>query len=97
MLPIYKENTREYSLLKSRHFKTVVMMEVGALMVGRITNYHGACPVKRGQEKGRFEFGGSTVVLLFQDGAVSIDDRLIHNTEKGYETIVKMGERIGEA
>lgn len=97
VLPIYKENTREFSLLKSRHFKTVVMMEVGALMVGRITNYHGACLVKRGEEKGKFEFGGSTVILLFQDGAVRIDDRLIHNTEKGYETIVRMGERIGEA
>ena len=44
VLPIYKENTREYSLLKSRHFKTVVVMEVGALMVGRITNYHGGVP-----------------------------------------------------
>lgn len=97
VLPIYKENTREYSLLKSRHFKTVLMMEVGAMMVGRITNYHGEGPVKRGQEKGRFEFGGSTVILLFQKGGVQIDERLICNTQKGYETIVKMGERIGEA
>lgn len=97
VIPIYKENTREYSLLKSRHFKTVLMMEVGALMVGRITNYHGACKVKRGQEKGRFEFGGSTVILLFQKGAADLDKRLIDNTAKGYETIVKMGERIGAA
>lgn len=94
--PIYKENTREYSLLKSRHFKTILMMEVGALMVGRITNYHGACEVKRGQEKGRFEFGGSTVVLLFQKDAVRIDEDVLENTRKGFETFVKMGERIGE-
>lgn len=33
--PIYKENTREYSLLKTKQFKTILMMEVGALMVGR--------------------------------------------------------------
>lgn len=97
VLPIYKENTREFSLLKSRHFKTVLMMEVGALMVGRIQNYHGACEIKRGQEKGRFEFGGSTVILLFEKDAVRIDDRLQQNTQRGYETIVKMGERIGEA
>lgn len=93
--PIYKENTREYSLLKSRHFKTVLMMEVGALMVGRITNYHEACRVKRGEPKGRFEFGGSTVVLLFQKDAVELEERLILNTRAGCETIVKMGERIG--
>lgn len=95
VVPIYKENTREYSLLKSKHFKTILMMEVGALMVGRITNYHEACEVKRGQEKGRFEFGGSTVILLFQKDAVQIDERLLRNTKEGYETIVKMGERIG--
>lgn len=95
VVPIYKENTREYSLLKSEHFQTILMMEVGALMVGRITNYHEACEVKRGQEKGRFEFGGSTIVLLFQKDAVQIDSRLLVNTQKGYETVVKMGERIG--
>ena len=97
VVPIYKENTREYSLLRSRHFKTVLMMEVGALMVGRITNYHEACLVKKGEEKGRFEFGGSTVILLFQKDAVRMDERLFQNTQSGYETIVKMGERIGES
>lgn len=93
--PIYKENTREFSLLKSRHFKTILMMEVGALLVGRITNYHEECDVKRGQEKGRFEFGGSTVILLFQKDAVCIEPRLLENTRNGFETIVRMGERIG--
>ena len=73
------------------------MMEVGALMVGRITNYDDACEVRRGQEKGRFEFGGSTVILLFQKGAANPDASLISNTDKGYETRVKMGERIGES
>lgn len=95
--PVYKENTREYSLLKSRHFQVVLMMEVGALMVGRITNYHEECQVKKGEEKGRFEFGGSTVILLFQKDAVVFDRRLLVNTQNGYETIVKMGERLGEA
>ena len=97
VVPVYKENTREYSLLRSRHFKTILMMEVGALMVGRITNYHEACKVRRGGEKGRFEFGGSTVILLFQKDAVRIDGRLYRNTQRGYETVVRMGEAIGES
>jgi len=97
VFPIYKENTREYSLLQSRHFKTVLMMEVGALMVGRITNYHGACDVRRAQEKGRFEFGGSTVILLLQKDAVRIDEDLLENTRKGFETYVKLGEKIGSS
>lgn len=96
VFPIYKENTREFSLLKSEHFGTVLMMEVGALLVGRITNYHGACQVKKGQEKGRFEFGGSTVILLFQKGKVLLEERLLENTRMGYETVVKMGEGLGK-
>ena len=49
--PIYKENTREYSLLKSEHFGTLLMMEVGALMVGKIENRPVMSHVWRGQEK----------------------------------------------
>lgn len=66
-------------------------------MVGRITNYHETCKVRRGEEKGRFEFGGSTVILLFQKDAVRIDGRLYRNTQRGYETVVRMGEAIGES
>ena len=62
--PIYKENTREYALLKTMNFGTVLMMEVGALMVGRIENVPLRGRVKRGKEKGNFAFGGSTVVLM---------------------------------
>lgn len=93
--PVYKENTREYSLLESDDFGKVLMMEVGATMVGRIVNYHGAQQVSRGQEKGRFEFGGSTVILCLQKGAAVIDNDLILNTEKGIETVIKLGEKIG--
>lgn len=96
--PIYRENSREYTLLQTPHFGTLVQMEVGAMMVGKITNYHKRPrKVDKGQEKGRFEFGGSTVVLLVQHGKIRVDEDLIRNTENDYETIVKMGERIGES
>jgi phosphatidylserine decarboxylase len=95
--PIYRENAREYTLLKTEKFGTLVMMEVGAMMVGKITNHHqGPAQVHRGEEKGYFEFGGSTVVLLLQKDRVQIDQDLLENSVKGYETIVRMGERIGE-
>ena len=63
-------------------------------MVGRITNYHQACEVRRGQEKGRFEFGGSTVILLFQEGAVHPKEQLVLNTGRGYETIGRMRQKL---
>lgn len=98
--PIYKENTREYSLLRSRNFGTVLMMEVGAMMVGKIVNHHKAytrIDVFRGQEKGYFAFGGSTIVLLLEPGRVTIDKDILRNTALNIETKVKMGERIGSS
>lgn len=95
--PIYRENAREYTLLKTEKFGTILMMEVGAMMVGKITNVDKkSVSVKKGQEKGWFEFGGSTIILLLQHGKVRLDYDLIENTENGYETVVRMGERIGE-
>lgn len=94
--PIYKENTREYTLIHTENFGTVLQMEVGAMMVGKIHNYHGAGSIKRGQEKGRFEFGGSTIVLLVEQGKLSIDCDIMKNSKDGYETIVRMGETIGK-
>ena len=95
VVPIYKENTREFSILKSEHFGNVLMMEVGAMMVGKIDNYHEEKMVCRGEEKGKFEFGGSTVILCLEKNRVDIDRDILYNTEQGIETVVKMGEKIG--
>lgn len=95
--PIYKENSREYSILHTKEFSDIVMMEVGALLVGKIVNHHGKYKVFRGQEKGYFEFGGSTVVLLVKKDTVKIDTDILENSAKNIETVVKYGEKIGNA
>jgi phosphatidylserine decarboxylase len=74
----------------------MLMMEVGALLVGKITNYPGLTGVARGQEKGMFQFGGSTVVLLLEPDVLEPDQDILRNSQAGEETIVKMGERIGQ-
>ena len=71
--PIYKENAREYTVLHTEHFGNVTQVEVGALMVGKIVNHHESSSVKRGDEKGYFKFGGSTIVLLFEKDKVALD------------------------
>lgn len=92
---VYHENSREYCLIRTHSFGVLLMMEVGALLVGKIQNYHRAGPVFRGQEKGYFAFGGSTILLLVQKDQVEIDTDLLKNTTEGYETIVKMGMQLG--
>ena len=62
-------------------------------MVGKIVNHHNEKNFKKGEEKGYFKFGASTIVLLVKD--IKIDEDLIKNTNNNLETIVKMGERIG--
>ena len=95
--PIYKENTREYTLIETERFGTVLQMEVGATLVGRIRNDHGPMQVRRGSEKGRFEFGGSTVIVCLEPGRALIDEDSLGNTREGVETVVKLGTRIGIA
>lgn len=92
--PIYKQNSRAYALLKTKNFGDVVYMEVGALMVGKIVNLN-KTEFKKGEEKGYFEFGGSTVVLLFEKDKVIIDKDIINNSLNNDETKVLMGEKIG--
>ena len=94
--PIYKENTREYCVIHSQEFGDLVMMEVGALLVGKIVNHRGCKKVRRGQEKGFFQYGGSTVVVLLKKDAAVIDPDILENSAKGIETIVKYGEKIGQ-
>ena len=91
--PVYKTNSREYSLLRTRHFGEAVQMEVGALMVGRIVNLHQSHSFFRGEEKGRFEFGGSTIVLLLEKNAAVLDPAFAGEQE----TSVRCGQRIGYA
>lgn len=96
--PVYKENTRKYCLIKTKEFGTVLMMEVGAMMVGRITN-HNETPgnVEAGQEKGYFEFGGSTIILLTKrDVAVPRKD-IVYRSISGAEALIKQGEKIARA
>ncbi len=96
-VPVFCENCREYTVIESEHFGRLVQMEVGAMLVGRIRNYHGAGPVVRGREKGMFLYGGSTVILLVKAGSVKIDRKLLRDTAQGKELPVKMGQKVGEA
>ena len=47
-----------------------------------------------GEEKGYFSLGGSTIVELLSEKIV-IDEDLFENTNKGLETKLEIGERIG--
>ena len=95
MTEIFCLNKREFTIISNPLFGDVVMTEVGATMVGSIVQTYTGNLVKKGEEKGYFKFGGSTVVLLFEKNKICIDEDLLINTMKGYETVIKVGERMG--
>ena len=95
--PVYKENTREYCIEETDRFGTIIQMEVGALMVGKIVNHDTEDHVERGQEKGFFRFGGSTVIIMVKKGLLNVDARIMDNSRENIETKVNYGEKIGEA
>ena len=93
--PVFAENCREYTLLDTAHFGKIVQMEVGAMLVGKIQNDMGAGSFRRGEEKGRFLYGGSTVILLLNENAVTVDAAILRASAQGKETEVRQGQKIG--
>ena len=97
-VPVFAENCRDYTVLETERFGRAVQMEVGALLVGRIVNDHPwPRAVERGEEKGHFAFGGSTVLVLLQKDAAELLPGIRSASARGEETPVRMGGRIGSA
>lgn len=96
-LPVFVRNCREYTVMQTEHFGTAAQIEVGALLVGKIKNHHQEHSFVRGEEKGMFLYGGSTIVLLLQKDKVHIRDDIFKATENGEETDVLLGECIGKS
>ena len=91
---IYSKNSRVCNYLNTENFGEIIAIEVGALLVGKINN-HDIKKFRKGEEKGYFELGGSTIVMLVQDN-IKFDDDIIENSLKQIETKVAYGEKIGE-
>jgi phosphatidylserine decarboxylase len=88
----------------NRHSK-VAIIAVGAMLVGSIAYNPGitvGTTIRRGECLGAFRYGGSTVIVLFPEGDVELDEDLVKNStgdgnkEEGgaCETLVKAGWRV---
>lgn len=93
-LPVFHRNCRNVSILETEHFGRCAYVEVGAMMVGRIVN-HGQKTFARGEEKGYFAFGGSTVVVLAGKDVLTPCEDIVKNSNQGIETYVRAGEAVG--
>ena len=94
---IFCQNKRCLTLIDSPLYGRILYIEVGATCVGSIVQTYTNQLVKKGEEKGYFEFGGSTVVLLFEPGRLKFDEVLCQSSQQGIEIRCLFGQRMALA
>jgi phosphatidylserine decarboxylase len=95
---LFLENERHISILQTENFGKLAYVEVGALCVGKIVQSRPfGRPFKRGEEKGYFLFGGSTILLFGQPGKWTPTEDLLRHTKEGFETLVELGSPVAKA
>jgi phosphatidylserine decarboxylase len=88
------DNERYVSILETKHFGKLAYIEVGATCVGKIVQTTRLKEFSRGEEKGYFLFGGSTVIVLGEKGKIPFHSSVLINTQKRVETYFKLGMQL---
>lgn len=91
---IFSTNIREVTILNTQRFGKLAYVEVGATMVGRIVQSGDLKSFKRGDEKGYFLFGGSTVIVIGEKGKWSPDQDILDNTKNSIETYIHLADKV---
>lgn len=94
---IFATNERVVTILETENFGKLAYVEVGAIMVGKIIQSGSLKNFRRGDEKGYFLFGGSTVIVLGEKGKWAPTSDMVENTKKKIETYVHLGTTVALA
>lgn len=95
---VFTANKRYVTMLETEQFGTIAYVSIGAHMVGGIVfTKNSGERIKKGEELGYFKFGGSTVVCVWQQGAIKFDADLLQVSDSSTEMLVALGEGLGEA
>ena len=92
---IFIKNERRVSILDTQHFGMLAYIEVGATCVGKIVqSFDESKAFKKGDEKGHFLFGGSTVIVCGEPGKWKPSLDMLENTKLGIETYIKLQDEV---
>ncbi|QQL44029.1 archaetidylserine decarboxylase [Sulfuriroseicoccus oceanibius] len=86
------ENKRTLTLVESPGIGEVAVLEIGATCVGSIHQTYDPGTVAKGDEKGYFSFGGSSVITLFPEGSITFSDDLVEWSSKQTEVYARVGD-----
>jgi phosphatidylserine decarboxylase len=93
---IFITNERHVSILKTKNFGKIAYIEVGAICVGKIVQSYKGTSFRRGDEKGYFLFGGSTVIIVGEKGMWKPSSDILNYTAKKMETYIKLGQPVAQ-
>jgi phosphatidylserine decarboxylase len=93
---VFCRNQRSVTTIETSNFGQITMVEVGALTVGSIVQTYQPNHVKKGDEKGYFQYGGSTIIILLEAVKIVLDADLIRDSEQCLEVHVLAGSQIGK-
>jgi phosphatidylserine decarboxylase precursor len=95
---VYTENKRVLIPVESEEFGFVMLVAVGAIMVGSIVVEPDEGKVKdKGSLNGYFKFGGSTVLVLFEKDRIKFREELLLNSRANIESLIKCGSYLGSS
>lgn len=95
---IFTQNKRAITELETEKFGKVLFLEIGATSVGTISQTYLADKLyAKGEEKGYFSFGASSLILLFEPNHLTIDEDLLLATKEGHEIRCLMGQSMGHS
>ncbi len=95
-IDVLGENERDIIVINGANgIGKIAFVAIGAERVGRVTTFKKEGDVlKKGDELGYFSYGGSDVLVIFEN-KVKWDDDLMEKSLNGMETMLHVNERIG--
>ncbi len=90
-------NERHVTIIETENFGKLAYIEVGAICVGKIIQskpLDKGRKFSRGEEKGYFLFGGSTVIVIGEKGKWKPSADILEHTKAGMETYLHLGMTV---
>ncbi len=91
---IFIQNERVVTILETENFGKLAYVEVGAVCVGKIVQSGSLENFNRGEEKGYFLFGGSTVIVFGEPGKWKPSADILKATKAGHEVYIHLGDEV---
>jgi phosphatidylserine decarboxylase len=98
---ILTQNARCCLCIDSEEFGKVLFVAIGATNVGTVEIHerirNGNVSVQKGEEIGLFQFGGSSIIVAFEQGRIEFDEDLLSVSRRQVMMAVEVGMSMGRA